>query len=82
MTDTDIWFKTREMQQTDLGKQMKQLQTDIKQMSRWLVMLPDCKISLTMSMTIIITNNSVQPAMQANFEKRQGVWLSSNDVLP
>ena len=34
MTDTDIWFKTREMQQTDLGKQMGQLQKDIKQMSK------------------------------------------------
>ena len=34
MTDTDIWFKTREMQQADLGKQMVQLQKDIKQMSK------------------------------------------------
>ena len=34
VTDTDIWFKTREIQQSDLGKQMKQLQTDIRQMSR------------------------------------------------
>ena len=34
VNDTDIWFKTREMQQTDLGKQMVQLQKDIKQMSK------------------------------------------------
>ena len=34
VTDTDIWFKTREMQQADLGKQMVQLQKDIKQMSK------------------------------------------------
>ena len=57
VTDTDIWFKTREMQQTDLGKQMKQLQTDIKQMSRWLVVVADFRISLTMIITIINTNN-------------------------
>ena len=34
ITDNDSWFKTREIQQTELQKQMKQLQTDIKQMSR------------------------------------------------
>ena len=39
MTDTDIWFKTREMQQADLGKQMVQLQKDIKQMSKVLVLV-------------------------------------------
>lgn len=34
VTDTDIWFKTREMQQADLARQMVQLQKDIKQMSK------------------------------------------------
>ena len=34
VTDTDIWFKTREMQQADLARQMIQLQKDIKQMSK------------------------------------------------
>ena len=34
VTDNDSWFKTRDVQQTELKKQMKQLQTDIKQMSR------------------------------------------------
>ena len=43
VTDTDIWFKTREMQQTDLGKQMVQLQKDIKQMSKVLVLVLSSK---------------------------------------
>merc|ERR1719495_1822957 len=34
VTDNDSWFKTRETQQAELKRQMKQLQTDIKQMSR------------------------------------------------
>ena len=34
VTDNDSWFKTRDIQQAELKKQMKQLQTDIKQMSR------------------------------------------------
>ena len=34
VTDTDIWFKTREMQQADLARQMIQLQKDIKQISK------------------------------------------------
>ena len=34
ITDNDSWFKTRDLQQAELKKQMKQLQRDIKQMSR------------------------------------------------
>ena len=34
ITDNDSWFKTRDIQQAELKKQMKQLQKDIKQMSR------------------------------------------------
>ena len=46
VNDTDIWFKTREMQQTDLGKQMVQLQKDIKQMSKVLVLVSALVLAL------------------------------------
>ena len=50
MTDTDIWFKTREMQQTDLGKQMVQLQKDIKQMSKVLLLI----LALVLKMVLVL----------------------------
>ena len=34
MADNDSWFKTRDIQQAELKRQMKQLQKDIKKMSR------------------------------------------------
>ena len=60
MTDTDIWFKTREMQQADLGKQMVQLQKDIKQMSK--VKMMTVRVVVMVMMMLVVLTNRTYPA--------------------